>query len=283
MAEPFTFAVIGHDEAATLGAVLRQAQEAARAGDQVWFVDSASTDGSAGIAESLGIETVAAPPGKGRAVAVALAAALDRGRGGLVALVDADLEASEHDIPHLLRAAVDDGAAHDVDLLVGQFHEPARRRSVTPFLYRPLTAALFPEAALLGLRVPLSGFRVVRPEAVVGPLPPGYGVETHLNVSFAVARRGVARCELGWYRGPLRGYRNAGVIAADVSRAVLDLAELHDRLQPSMRPAWDEWAQDLVAVIADQPAVDAEADEYLDRLARLAARPLPSARSERSA
>ena len=64
---PFTFAVLGRDEAPRLAYPLRQALAAARPGDEVVFVDSASRDGSRAVADSLGVPTVPAPAGKGAA------------------------------------------------------------------------------------------------------------------------------------------------------------------------------------------------------------------------
>jgi glycosyltransferase involved in cell wall biosynthesis len=50
--EHFTFAVVGHNEAATLRYSMAQALAAAAPGEEVWFVDSGSTDDSLDVAAS---------------------------------------------------------------------------------------------------------------------------------------------------------------------------------------------------------------------------------------
>jgi glycosyltransferase involved in cell wall biosynthesis len=265
----FTFAVVGRDEAATLGRVLEMAFAAARPGDAVWFVDSASADDSARLAAAAGAEVVAAPAGKGRAIAAALA----RCREGRLVLLDADLEHAEHNLAVLLRdaALADPGAA----MVVGEVAPRSKRSSVSPFLYQPLATALFPEAPVL--RKPLSGFRVLDAERDHGAVPDGYGAEAHLNLEVAATGGRVHRCELGPYRGPLRGYAHIPVLAADVAAAVLDAAEVHGRLAGGERPAWDEWAAGVLRVIGAQPRPGAAEEEYFERLRAAAARPLPVA------
>jgi glucosyl-3-phosphoglycerate synthase len=267
VASSVTFAVVGRDEEATLARALEQALAAARPGDSVWFVDSASSDGSAALARSLGVEVVAAPAGKGRAVAVAL--------GWLgtewLCLLDADLQWSERNLAAALRDAALGG---DADMVVGELSFP-RRSSVGPALYRPLVGALFGE--VLPLRKPLSGYRVLRAGLAVGDLPAGYGVEAHLNVAVALSGARTAAVELGGYRGPLRGYRNIPVAAADVAAALLDLAVAHGRIRPGARPAWEAWVEEVLAVIRDQPGEGADDAAYLRHLERAGARPLPAA------
>src|SRR5262245_16389662 len=68
MTPRFTFAVVGHNEAATLPTALEQALDAAEPDDHVWFVDSASDDGSADVARARGAAVVVAPLGKGREI-----------------------------------------------------------------------------------------------------------------------------------------------------------------------------------------------------------------------
>ena len=269
MAQPqFTLAVVGHNEAATLPRALADALAAAQPGDAVWFVDSGCDDDSAAIAAAAGAEVVSAPAGKGRAVQVAL----ERCASEYLVLVDADIEESEHNIPSRLRTAV---AAAPVELLIGEYDEPARRRVVTPSLFRPLVAALFPDVAALRLRNPLSGFRAVRVGRPLGTIPPGYGVEAHVDVEVAVTGGRIGRCDLGRYRGPLRGYRNIPTIAADVVGALLDGAVAHERMAASARPAWDAWTADILALVADQPPVGADDGPFLTELARRVARPMP--------
>lgn len=269
-AERFTFAVIGRNESETLTGMVEQALAAAEPGDEVVFVDSASTDDSAEVAAATGVRVIEAPRGKGRAVAAALAAC----DGGYACTLDADLGSSERNIPAELRAAA---AGSGVDMLVGEFTEHARRRSVQPAIYRPLARALFPESLERFHAVPISGFRVINAELELGDLPPGYGVETHLNLWHTIHDRPTATTDLGEYVGQLRGYANVAEIATDVAAAILDLAVEHGRLREEARPEWDRWAHEVVAVIASQPPVGADESEYYARLETATERPLPSA------
>jgi glycosyltransferase involved in cell wall biosynthesis len=260
--------VVGHDEAGTLARVLEQALAAAGPADEVWFVDSASTDDSAQIAAALGVEVVSAPLGKGRAIATAL----ERCRGGYLCLGDADLERSSENIALRLREAA---IASDAEMVVGEVDlPPGRPRTVTPAIYRTLVGALFPEAERLELEKPLSGFRVLRAGVDVGALPPGFGVETHLNVHLAATGREVARCPVGDYCGRLRGALHVAAVGADVAGAILDLAELHGRIDPSARRRWDDWAEAVLAVIREQPE-EGDYGEFMRRLDAAAERPLP--------
>jgi hypothetical protein len=84
-------------------------------------------------------------------------------------------------------------------------------------------------------------------------------------------------CDLGGYRGPLRGYRHIPAMAADIAEAILDLGEAHGRLPHAERPLWDAWADGLLAVIADDPPAGESDEAYLRRLAEAARRPVPSA------
>jgi glycosyltransferase involved in cell wall biosynthesis len=256
--------VVGHDEAATLGAVLEQCRAAARPGDEVWFVDSASTDASAAIAADAGVAVVPAPLGKGNAVAAAIA---HHGDGWLI-LVDADIEDSERSIPAALRDAAAGSAA---DMIVGQVETPGKRRSVTPHLYGPLVRELFPETPPLDR--PLSGFRALRAGLPVGDLPGGYGVEAHLNVQVAVTGGRIEALPLGAHRGPIRGYAHIGRAAHEIADALLDLAAAHGRI--AERAAWEAWTARVLAAIDDQPAEGADDAAYFRALRAAAAHPLP--------
>lgn len=270
----FTFAVVGRDEAATLPHALGRALDAAGARDRTWFVDSGSTDASASIAADLGVEVVPAPVGKGRAMQVALDRAARAHPDGHVVFLDADYEWSERNIPAEVRAGVE---ATDADLLVGAYDEPARRRVVTPAIYRPFVGALVPEA-LEPIDVPLSGFRALRPHvAAAAPLPPGYGVETHLNLEAVLGGHRVASWRVGEFRGSLKGYANIDAILCGVADAVLDAAVRHGRLAAEARPAWTAWAAEIRAVIGRQPPPGAPDADFLAELAEAAARPLPAA------
>jgi glucosyl-3-phosphoglycerate synthase len=262
--ERCTFAVIGHNEAATVGDVVEQCRTAARPGDSVLFVDSASTDESAQVAARAGAEVLPAPLGKGRAVA----AAIGWHREGWLILVDADVEESEVSIPAALR----DAAARSVaDMIVGQVDTPGKRRSVTPHLYEPLVRALFPEAPVLDR--PLSGFRALRAGLELGDLPQDYGVEAHLNVQVALQGGSIEILPLGTHRGPIRDYAHIGRAAHDIGDALLDLAVAHGRIADRM--AWEAWAARVLAAIDDQPGEGADDTDYFRALRAAAAQPLP--------
>jgi hypothetical protein len=239
----FTFAVVGHDEAATMTGVLAMAIAAARRGqDDVWFVDSGSTDGSARVAAALGVEVIQAPLGKGRAIA----AALGRCRDGRIVLLDADVRDAERNLALTLRQAAE--AHPDADMIVGQPTEPAARG-----VYHHLSRALFPEVPLM--RVPLSGFRVLDATRDHGSLPHDYGVEAHLNVRTAVTGGSVETCEIGAQQGADRGREHMARVAADVARGMLDLAETHGRLATGERARWDRWVDAFIAAPDRAPAL----------------------------
>jgi len=184
----FTFAILGHNEEELLGNALRQALAAAERGDRVLFVDSASTDGPAGVARSMGVEVLPAPLGKGCALSVALEAC----ESEYLCLLDADITEAELNIAAALRRAASE--LH-VDMVVGQFW--SRGVSVLPStigIYARMIEAFFPEVSdRYGTR-PLSGFRVLRPMSFPG-LPGDFGVESHLNIEVALS--GARRCRPG--------------------------------------------------------------------------------------
>jgi hypothetical protein len=185
-------------------------------------------------------------------------------------MLDADVEQASENLPRRLREAAHGGGA---DMIVGTVDRPRPRSSVTPSLYTPLVTTLFPEVPPVPR--PLSGFRAFRAHLDTGTLPGGYGVEAHLNVHVAVSGGRIETCRLGPQVGPLRGYANVPAIGADVAAAVLDLAEAHGRIGSRERPRWDAWVADVLAVMRDQPAEDADDSGYLRQLAAVAARPLP--------
>lgn len=269
-----TFAVVGRNEAELLRNALGQALEAADGEDRVWFVDSGSSDGSAEVAAQMGVEVLGAPAGKGRAIA----ATIERCRGhGQVCFLDGDIEDSEVNIP---RALADGLAATGADMVIGEFDWPEKRFWANGFaIYEPLVAALFPEAAGRMGRTALSGFRALDPEKVVGPIPPGWGAEIHLNVSAAAAGLDVAVVELGRYRGPVRDKVGD---SAEMAAAILDHAERTARLASSRRPAWEDWVEAVAREIRTWPGLtgpggEERVEEFNARVREVAARPLPPA------
>jgi glycosyltransferase involved in cell wall biosynthesis len=265
----FTFAVIGHNEAERLHVALASALAAAGPADTVWFVDSGSDDDSVVRATELGAEGVKAPRGKGAAIA----SAWEQCETEYIAFLDGDMQSSSRNFFDALCAGVE---ATGADLVVGVYTEPVRRWAVTPGIYLPLVDALFADAHERGgIEIPLSGLRAWRTSIDVGALPNGYGVETHLNLVAALAGYRIANWELGEFVGPLRGFANLPGMGREIGAAILDLAERHDRLSHAARPAWDEWVENVVAVIATMPPPDGDFSEYRERLAVAAARPLP--------
>jgi glucosyl-3-phosphoglycerate synthase len=258
-----TYAVVGHNEAALLANALEQALVARRPGEPVWFVDSASTDGSGELARSLGAELVGAPLGKGSAVATAV----ERCETQYMCVIDADLERTTHNVPATLREALERTGA---DQVVGEFEWAAKPfRPVTATLWNPLTGALFPEAIPTVPNVPLSGFRVFDVRLARAPLPEGFGLEVHLNIVGSLDGWRTATADIGEYWGTVRP--NPG-LPADIARAILDLGVARGRLSPEARPQWDEWLAPILQLIAETTPDDTERRRMLDDAA---ARPLP--------
>jgi glucosyl-3-phosphoglycerate synthase len=240
----FSFAVIGRNEGRWLPVSLGQALEAAGPGDEVLFVDSASRDGSRGVAESLGVPALDAPAGKGNAVAAALAAA----RGDYVVLLDADVERTSANFALGLRRAAERSGA---DLVLGDFDEPrvaASARHSTRYVWPALVGELFPEAEGVFDQRLLTGFRAIRRTFPLGQLPGGFGVEAHLNLAVVAGGGSVAHTHLGAYWGPVR-IRQA--LSHAVGDAILDLAESLGRIAAADRPAWDAWLERLSAAVVE--------------------------------
>jgi glucosyl-3-phosphoglycerate synthase len=104
------------NEARTLHRALSDATAAALGADQVRFVNSASTDGSAGLAAAMGVPVIDAPVGKGRAIA----AAVHSTETPFLCLLDADILGASRNIPAGIAAALRMSRA---DMIVGDFTE----------------------------------------------------------------------------------------------------------------------------------------------------------------
>jgi hypothetical protein len=85
-------------------------------------------------------------------------------------------------------------------MVVGGFRTN-RRRSISPALYWQLIDALLPDLGIPRYPRPLSGQRVIDASLPIGPIPPGYGVETYLNLTFAAAGRKICLADLGEHPG----------------------------------------------------------------------------------
>lgn len=232
----------------------------------MWFVDSASSDGSGEIAASAGVERVAAPLGKGRAVAEAYS----RCATDYLCVLDGDLHASEANIAGALADAV---SLRPVDMVVGQFWDPEPTiLSGTLGLYTPLMQSFFPEGEdRFGSR-PLSGFRALRVGMDLGAIPPGYGLEAHLNYQMAITGAETAIGDIGWYGG---AYRRKDSMASEIAHGVLDQAERCGRLPASQRIAWNRWVDDVAGELARYEGDPTDVAAARLRLHAVLARPRP--------
>jgi glycosyltransferase involved in cell wall biosynthesis len=267
--ESITFAVVGHNEREYLARSIGQAAAAVRPGDRLWFVDGASTDGSAELAASLGAEVIDAPLGKGHAIAAALA----RCETSHICFVDGDIEYSTQNIPMTLRDALLEEPA---DMIMGDFRWPKRKLNHSiDGVYRPLVGGLFPEALDRFGVIPYSGFRILRADLPWGQLPPGWAIETCLNLICTIRGWPTRVIDIGEYGGPLRRKPELGW---EVGRTIFDLAEADGRLDAELRPRWEAWLAGIMEVLVTQPPPGEQpSDEYLARHEAARTRPLPPA------
>ena len=270
-----TFVVVGRNEAPTLTGALKLAQQAASAGDHVLFADSASTDGSEAIAKATGVETVSAPAGKGRA----MARAWEQVRTSYICFIDADIFGCSHNIPSRLATAV---RHQKPAMVVGEFGETEPGvLSNTVGVYEPLVAALFPEAAGRYGAKPLTGFRALRADLPVRPLPGDFGVEAHLNLSVALLPGATTMTtDIGNYEGR---FLYKPTMGREIGRAVLDYAERLGRLDSLLRPQWNAWVETVVEHVASFRGEPHLRERFRQRLLELAQRPLPPARAQAAA
>lgn len=95
--------VAAHDEAATIGSVVRGIREHTAGLCQLLVVDDGSTDATAAEARAAGAEVLPLRPNRGKGAA--LLAALPRVEGDYVLFIDGDGQDDPADIPRLLVAA----------------------------------------------------------------------------------------------------------------------------------------------------------------------------------
>ncbi|MET9344636.1 glycosyltransferase [Nonomuraea sp. NPDC003804] len=265
----FTFVIPAHNEEATVATIVGQARAAARPGDRVLVVDSASTDATAERAAAAGAEVLRGPKGKG----AAMNAAIDVAGTAWVCFLDADLVSSEVNIAAELRAAAASSTAGHV---VGdyEYDHPGTILSSTFTIYEPLTDRFFPETGFMGANA-LTGYRAVRRSLLTDPLPPDFGVESFLNITLALAGARAEVRHLGVIGSRFRP--TGGSMAREIGTAILDLAMAHGRLDSGERGAWEAWLEEGVAAIAPQ-AADGGRSATLSRLFAAVRRPMPSTR-----
>ncbi|CAA9478047.1 MAG: hypothetical protein AVDCRST_MAG69-586 [uncultured Solirubrobacteraceae bacterium] len=185
-------------------------------------------------------------------------------------LLDGDQHASGANIADALATAV---ALRPVDMVVGQFWDPEPTiLSGTLGLYTPLMQTFFPECEdRFGSR-PLSGFRALRAGMDLGAIPPGYGLEAHLNCQMIIAGAQSAIADIGWYRG---AYRRKDSMAIEIADGVLDQAERCGRLPAARRTAWDGWVKTVAGELARYEGELADAAAARLRMHAALARPRP--------
>lgn len=269
--DPITLAVVGHNEATTLARALRHCQDAAGPRDRVVFVDSASTDGSPGVAAEAGVECWPASLGKGNAIAEALR----RCNTEWIVFFDGDIQASEHNIAAVLASEC---RQTDTAMVVGDFDDsnPGGILSNTWGIYEPLMAELFPEIGDSFGSKPLSGFRAVRIDVVpdLSMVPSDFGVEAFLNIAAGLDGRGVTVTKIGSFQGPFRYKPYMGV---EIGAGVLDAAHRHGRIAGSARPQWDAWVLSVAEVVASFRGDAEDRERFLIDLEAARQRPFPSA------
>ena len=155
-----TFAIVAHNEAATVATAVHQAIAAAGTSDSILVVDSGSTDDTAAKARCAGAEVISAAVGKGLAMAAAAAVA----ESEWICFLDADVPTGSPNYAARLREASE---RTEADHVLGEYQdEQPAVPSSTFAIYDPLVAIFFPEAGGKFGSKPLTGFRVIRRAAL---------------------------------------------------------------------------------------------------------------------
>lgn len=262
----FTFVIPARDEEENIATIVHQARAAAQPGDRVLVVDSASSDATARRAAAAGAEVLRGPRGKGAAMAVAIANTTTP----WLCFLDADLVSADVNVPAKLRRAA---ASSTADHIVGDYEyaDLGTILSSTFTIYEPLVAELFPEVGALGANS-LTGYRAIRRQYLGGALPTHFGVESHLNISIAIAGGTAAVCQLGVIASR---FKYKPDMCREIAGTLLDLAVVHGRLTPEDRPSWDTWVDGGAAAIAGVTAT-AGRSAALAGLFAAVRRPMPS-------
>jgi glucosyl-3-phosphoglycerate synthase len=237
----FTFVIPARNEEETIATIVGHARAAAQAGDRVLVVDSASSDATARRASAAGAEVLYGPRGKGAAMAVAIA----HSTSPWLCFLDADLVSADVNVPATLRLAAASGTA---DHIVGDYEyaDVSTILSSTFTIYEPLVAEFFPEVGALGANS-LTGYRAIRRSFLGSVLPTHFGVESHLNITIAMAGGTAAVCQLGVIASR---FRYKPDMCREIAGSLLDLAIAYDRLESRDRPSWNTWVDGGAAAIA---------------------------------
>lgn len=261
----FTFVIPARDEQDSVATIVGQACQAAQPDDRVLVVDSASTDTTAQRAAAAGAEVLHGPSGKGAAMAAAIATVTTP----WVCFLDADLIDAELNVPATLRHAATSG---DADHILGDYEyaDPATILASTFTIYEPLVAEFFPEVGALGANS-LTGYRAIRRSFLDEPLPGDFGVESHLNITTAMAGGTATVCHLGVITSR---FSHKPDMCQEIARTVLDLAVAHHRLHPDERQRWNTWVEGGLPAIRSVGATNGRS-AVLARLFTAVRRPMP--------
>jgi len=224
------------DEAATVGAIVREAIALEPLVDEVIVVDDASVDGTAAEAAAAGARVVpGAGTGKGRAMWMALA----ESTGDLIVYCDADVRTfGGHFVTALLGPLLED---HSIALVKATYERPFGGRAgeggrVNELMARPLLRVLFPDLGFVDQ--PLGGECAGRRKALAQlPFVEGWGVDIGLVLDVA-ARFGpaaIAQVDLGRRVHRNRPLAQLGPPAEAVLRTALARAGLGPPV-PECRP-----------------------------------------------
>jgi glucosyl-3-phosphoglycerate synthase len=245
--EPVTVVLPTREVADTIGPIVERLQGLGGLVDQVLVVDSASADGSAGVAAGLGAEVhqegdlmpqLGPVRGKGDAMYRALSVA----RGELVAYLDSDTRGfSAHFATGMLgplltgSARFVKGAFRRPFATAGGAELPADGGRVTELMARPLLNMHWPQLA--GFVQPLGGEYAARRGLLEQlPFPVGYGVELGMLVDalHLVGLDGLAQVDVGVRKHRHQDGQALGRMAAAIYRtAQLRLARGH-LVRPSL-------------------------------------------------
>jgi glucosyl-3-phosphoglycerate synthase len=246
----------------TVGSIVEALQRLDGVIDQILVVDAASEDGTAEIAERLGVEVrqesellpgFGQALGKGDAMWRALAAA----RGELIVYLDSDTrDFSPHFATGMLGPLICEG---DVRFVKGAFRRPflaeggeERPRDggrVTELTARPLLSAFYPELAAFSQ--PLAG-EVAAPRWVFERLPfaTGYAIETSmlLHARDVVGVEAMAQVDLDERRNYHQPLPQLGPMAYAVLRVILERLRREGRLLDDHAPPFQTADGRLVQV-----------------------------------